>query len=405
MELWRRIIFYGSFIFGVLLYMYANLEPFILVELFDPSEDKAPYSKKYAESLLSERDRQKLREKRSAEIRTNTIRVDNNEWNEIYKYLKELEKQTSLKSDKWNIPEQWKRRLPSDQYPSKVFFFKTTEYPVNRFNNYLKQDNQQVYLYLSSINGHLKLNYKIYTDDDFHLGVGFSNLPRPPTWILYPYRDYSLALFILGFLAYIFLPYKKISKDAIGYPRWRAILSDVVVIILSIVFFSLPLFISGGTVQAFTVGAPITVVMWLISLLGFYSIKIAAWYASYQILPAEDGIKIATYKGVNFFRYNEMEYFQPVIFKPPKWLIILSWLAALSGRGGAGRAILLSSSETGSIGIRLKNGRDLFVVVTDQMGSTALKGFERIIDSMRNSGVKELKDIREIRSMGFEVMK
>lgn len=100
-----------------------------------------------------------------------------------------------------------------------------------------------------------------------------------------------------------------------------------------------------------------------------------------------------------------MEYFQPVIFKPPKWLVILSWLAALSGRGSTGRAILLSSSQTGTIGIRLKNGRDLFIVVTDQMGREALKGFERIIESLRSFGVKELDEVREIRSMGFEVMR
>ncbi|MCX7748199.1 MAG: hypothetical protein N2645_15135, partial [Clostridia bacterium] len=149
----------------------------------------------------------------------------------------------------------------------------------------------------------------------------------------------------------------------------------------------------------------ITIVMWLISLLGFYSIKISSWYASYQILPLDDGIKIATYKGINLFRYDEMEYFQPVIFKPPKWLVILTWLAALSGRGYAGRAILTTVSETGSIGIRLKNGRDLFIVVTDQMGTTAIKGFESIIERMRSLGVKELDDVREIRSMGFEIIK
>ncbi|MCX7914308.1 MAG: hypothetical protein N2511_06965 [Thermodesulfovibrionales bacterium] len=383
--------------------MYAKLERVVIVELFDPSGDGLSVYSKIAHSLISPEEQKSQIERIKSEIKAKTVTiVAEEEWIEIYRVLKKLQNQRSLSAKKWDIPEHWKRRLPSDQYPSKVFFFKTTETPVNRISNYLRHDNDQIYLYLASLNAYLKVGYRIYSDDDFHLGSGFSNLPRPPTWILYPYRGYSLLIFFIGLLTYIFLPYRTISKDALRYARWRVIAGDFAVFILIAVFFSLPLFIAGGSVQAFTVGAPITVVMWLISLLGFYSIKISSWYASYQILPMDDGIKIATYKGINLFRYDEMEYFQPVIFKPPKWLIILAWLAALSGRGYAGRAILTTVSETGSIGIRLKNGRDLFIVVTDQMGTTAIKGFESIIERMRSLGVKELDDVREIRSMGFE---
>lgn len=405
MEPLRRIIFYGCFVLGILLYMYAQLEPVVLVELFNPFENQYSFTKKYAQSLLSETEIQALKDKRLAEIRSKTIQIEGSEWEDIYRNLEALQNQRSLNPDKWNISDKWKKRLPSDRYPSKVFFFKSAEHPVNRVSNYLRYDNDELYLYLISINRYIKLEYRVYSDDDFHLGSGFSNLPRPPTWILYPSRKIGLILFLMGLIAYIFLPYKTISKDALRYPRWRVIAGDIGVLILIAVFFSLPLFIAGGTVQAFTIGAPITVVMWLISLLGFYSIKISAWYASYQILPLDEGVKIATYKGVSLFRYDEMEYFQPVIFKPPKWLVILTWFAALSGKGGAGRAILLSSSQTGTIGIRLKNGKDLFIAVTDQMGNEALKGFERIIEKLRSFGVKEVDEVKEVRSMGFEIMK
>jgi hypothetical protein len=105
-----------------------------------------------------------------------------------------------------------------------------------------------------------------------------------------------------------------------------------------------------------------------------------------------------------------MEFFQPIVFKPPKWLIILSWLAALSAKGTArigavGRAMILSGIEYGSLSIRLKNGSDLFINITDQMGSTALKGFERIVERLKQQGVQEKEEIREIRSMGFETMR
>lgn len=405
MEFWRRVIFYGCFVLGILLYMYAQPKPVVLVELFNPFENKGIFTKKYAQSLLSETEREALKNKRLAEIRSKTIQIEGSEWEDIYKNLKALQNQRSLKPDKWNISDNWKKRLPSDRYPSKVFFFKAVEYPVNRFSDYLRHDKEKLYLYLNSMNGYLKLEYRIYSDDDFHLGSGFSNLPRPPTWILYPCRNYAFVVFLIGLVAYIFLPYKTIQKDALRYPRWRVIGGDSAVFLLTAMFFSLPLFISGGTIQALTIGAPITAVMWLISLLGFYSIKISAWYASYQILPLEEGIKIATYKGISLFMYNEMAYFQPVIFKLPKWLIFLTWLAALSGRGSVGRAILLSSFQTGTICIRLKDGKDLFIVVTDQMGREALKGFVKVIERLRSLGVKEVDEVREIRSMGFEILK
>ncbi|MCX8026507.1 MAG: hypothetical protein N3A62_01445, partial [Thermodesulfovibrionales bacterium] len=369
MELLRRIIFFGSFVLGILLYMYACLEPVVFVEILNPSDDKNTFIQRYSQSLLTQEEIRAIRDKKSAEVKKRTINIWGIEWDEVYNNLLILQNQRSLAAKNWNIPDKWKRRLPSDQYPSKVFFFKTTESLVNSIVQYINANDNQIYLHLTSRNIILKATYRVYSDDNFHLGSGFSSLPRPPNWILYPYRDYSLILFLVGLLAYIFLPYRTISKDALRYARWRVIAGDFAVFLLIAVFFSMPLFIAGGTVQAFTVGAPITIVMWLISLLGFYSIKISAWYASYQILPMDDGIKIATYKGVNLFRYDEMEYFQPVIFKPPKWLIVLTWLAALSGRGMVGRAILTSVSETGSIGIRLKNGKDLFVVVTDQMGT------------------------------------
>jgi hypothetical protein len=105
-----------------------------------------------------------------------------------------------------------------------------------------------------------------------------------------------------------------------------------------------------------------------------------------------------------------MAFFQPVVFKSPRWLILLSWFAALSGKGSSrvgatGRALLLSSAEYGSIGIELKNGLTLFINTTDMMGSPLLKGTEGIIDTLRNTGVREKPEVKEVRSLGFETLR
>ncbi len=105
------------------------------------------------------------------------------------------------------------------------------------------------------------------------------------------------------------------------------------------------------------------------------------------------------------FRFDDIEYYQPVIFKPPKWLIVLTWFAAFSGRGGAGRAILLSSSQTGAIAVRLRDGKEFYITVTDQMGRTALKGFEQILEMFEKNEVPIREEVKEIRSMGMEIMR
>ena len=104
-----------------------------------------------------------------------------------------------------------------------------------------------------------------------------------------------------------------------------------------------------------------------------------------------------------------MLYFQPIIFKPPRWLIILAWMAALSGKGaarkgGVGRAMILSGSEAGSIGIAFRDGSYMYINITDQMGNIAFPGAEKILDALKEAEVTEKKEQRVIRSMGFETV-
>jgi len=415
-ELLRRILYYGSFFVAIILAMYVCLEPLVIIDIFDPSIDNRTYARRYAESLLSEEAQEKIAAKRKAQIESDTIDVDDRQWHDIYDSLKRLKEGR-------DIPQGFKKRLPSNQYPSKVFFFRPYEPPVNTIENRLIADNQRMYLRLSSPSKgsaekdlspsgppgqgarYLKLDYKIISSDDFHIGSGFSRYPKPPTHMLYPYRNISLWVLLFGLICYIFIPTKAVLPGSLRYPRWRVILGDLAASIMTFLFFAMPFFIIGGFVQAFKPYFLFSAVFWLISLLGVYSIKIALWYASYEVAPAPDGIKIATYKGARHLSFDAMEYFQPILFKPPKWLIAITWIAALSGRGGAGRAILTGLSEAGSIGIKLKDGHFIFIVVTDQMGTTALKGFEEIIETLRKKGIKELKETRVIRSMGFEIMR
>jgi hypothetical protein len=105
-----------------------------------------------------------------------------------------------------------------------------------------------------------------------------------------------------------------------------------------------------------------------------------------------------------------MEFFQPVTFKTPRWLLVLSWVAALTAKGSArigatGRAMLLSSSEAGSLGIRLKNGSDLYVSLTDLMGTSLFRKPTSFTEALKKAGVEDKKEVRVIRSLGHETLK
>ncbi|MFQ3573721.1 MAG: hypothetical protein SNJ53_03710, partial [Thermodesulfovibrionales bacterium] len=292
MELLRRILFYGCGILAVAAFIYASLEPYVVLSIHEPEDYKKGSFSKHLESLLPPEEWIAIQKKRQDEIIESTIDVQGREWLEIYKNLK-------AHRDRNILMDSWKKRLPGDQYPTSSFFYRTTDTPIISISNRLISE-KTFYLRLAKTKDRedktdslplmLSLSYVVPTDDNFALGSGYSRYPRPPTWMLYPYRQYSLYIFLFGLASYIFLPVSSISPNAIRYPRWRVISGDIAATLLFFPFFSLPFLISGGLIQAVTVGFPITIPMWLISLLGLYSIKIALWYGSYQIDIKDDGL-------------------------------------------------------------------------------------------------------------------
>ncbi len=241
MELLRRIIYYGCCFVAITGGFYTDLSPLVVIDIFEPDKDSRSKARRYTESLLSEEEQQAITQKRQAEIIRNTLTVNNSEWTEIYGQLKALKEGKS-------ISENYKERLPSDQHPMSVFFFRINEPPIREIANYLREDNQTLYLRVvrnavtqnSNMKNdvkYLQIDYRIYSKDDFELGSGLSRYPRPPTWMLYPYRQLSIYLFLFGLACYIFLPVKKISPNVIRYPRWRVMVGDFGVTLLTFVFF------------------------------------------------------------------------------------------------------------------------------------------------------------------------
>jgi hypothetical protein len=408
MELWRRVILLFFVCIAILLAKYADLSPLVLVKYIDFAKEQKEEGSYMGVRIMTEEDERLLEMPLNEYIQEKSKRkilpAPSKDWEELFRAVIAI-------SQEKTVAKVWQKRLPSDKYPSKVLFFRPDEAPVNILAGYFKNDNDVVYISLASGNKteYLEADFRIYNNEDFLLGSGFINYPTPPIYMLFPYRKYSLWVVLLGLLLYIFLPVQQKNPDAIKYPRWRMVLGDVVSFLMIIPFFSFPFLITGGTLQAFTRGWPLFFFFWPILILGIWLLFISAWLAGFSIVVTDDRLRFFTSKGEREFLYKDMKFYQPVIFKPPKWLIALSWIAALAGKGSSrigatGRAMILSGSASGSIGIRLKNGTDIFINITDQMGSNALKGFERILKKLKENGVQEKDDVREIRSLGLETM-
>ena len=409
MELWRRLILLVFICVAVWLAKLACLAPLILVQSVDFTEKQKKEGSYMGFRMMTD-EKQKLHDMPmhdyiSAVTKGRIIGAAGREWEELFGAITAV-------TDGRKISDEWSRRLPSDQHPMKILFFRADEPLFSSLSGYFRAAGDTAYAARPAGNRteYLKLEYRVYRDDDFHFGSGLSSYPHPPTHLLYPYRKYGLWLLLIGLLAYLLLPRTKSEPGTLQYPLWRMVLGDIASFLLIIPFFSLPILIIGGSKQLFTQGWPLIPFFWPLFFIGIWLLVISAWFASYRIVLLEDRIRISTYKGSVEFPFSDISYFQPVVFKPPKWLILLSWLGALSGKGSAqigaaGRAMILSSSASGSIGIRLKNRADIFINITDQMGNDAMKGFQKILKALQEHEVQEKDEVREIRSLGLETLR
>jgi hypothetical protein len=407
MEWLRRIFLLTAFLTAIIAAFFADLSPVILIRPINFFEQQRKEGSYMGVRIPTERAESLIRMPQQVYINEVTkgrlFDIEGQAWKAIVDNAIIADKGKSLSKE-------WRQRLPSDKYPMGVLFFRIGEFPVNQFAYLFRKSNDKIFLRFKAGEKsiYLKVEFRVYSNNDFHLGSGFSNYPTPPTDFLYPARKWSPWILLAGLAFYTFLPWPKHPRGALAYRRWRVIMSDIPAII-TILFFALPIFIVGGFLQTFTEGWPLLFFFWPIFFIGLIFVWLAVSFSAFALLPMEDRFRIWSPKGQRDFLYSDMEFFQPIVFKPPKWLITLSWIAVLAGKGNArlgatGRAMLISSAECGSIAIHLKGGKDLFIGITDQMGTDMING-QHIINTLKKSGIKEIEEIREIRSLGLEIVR
>ncbi len=403
MELWRRVLLIICIGAGIGLAYFASLEPVIIVKPYAERRTSAAALPPSAPGgvlgtpLLAPEDRAVMERRRQPSV----LRVEGRVWSDFFQEIQDAMEGREKKPE-------WTRRFPSGRYSMKALFFSAHEYPLNMVAGIAARKTGRLCL-MNDDGGkprYLEIDYRSYSDKDFRFGSGFSPYPKPPAYLLYPYRVAGFALILAGILIYALLPRPKAPPGALSYDRWRMVLSDLV----GVAFFVLPLILSvllvGGTLQVFPEGLFVLLLFSPFLLGGLLILWISAWYAGYRILSTDEGLAITTFRGTRLYRYGDMSFFQSVVFLPPRWLVAASWIAVVASAGtarlgAAGRALILTSSSPLSIGITLTNNTVLYINITDQMGSTALHGSERIAETLKKKGVRECAQVKTVRSIGL----
>ena len=234
------------------------------------------------------------------------------------------------------------------------------------------------------------------SSSDFTLGAG---LHGPPHALAYPLRSLFFPLLGLAVLVYVLLPWPRRGKDIIAYDRWRVVLGDILGLVLTVMFVAMPFLITSNSALAVTEYWGLTLVFWLIGLLGLWAVQVGISAGGLQMIVLEDRLVRVTAWRYEECMYAEMALVQPAIQVAPKWLITASLLAALSGRRGSGAALLGAQSETQGFRITMKDGRLVHIWLTDQMGSVMIRGADALPRAMAAAGVPMSTESVTVRGM------
>ncbi len=403
METWRRGILLACVCLAIWMAKFAVLKPLLTLEAVNFAEEQDD------ERAWSEEGQRlkglPLAEYIAEKTRGSLVEVRGPAWENVFAGIKAADANESGGKE-------WLNRVSADEkrwgFTGKSFFFKPGEEPVAGISGRLRENAEILYLALGAGEAvsYLEAEFHVFSADDFHFGSGFSHMPKPPAAFLFPYRKFGLPAMLLGLALYVFLPRRKREKGAIAYPHWRLILGDFASFLLFVPFFAMPFFIVGGSVQALTQGWMFCLVFWPLALLGLWLLRRNTWYAGYEIIARDKELSLRTGKKTRAIPYASIESLQPLDLRAPRWLVGLSALAALSGRGSAsvgagGRALLLAGSAYGGLGLRLKGGSRVYIWVTDAMGTAALKNACGLVKKLEEAGIAKVNEPERLRSIAI----
>jgi len=399
-ELWRRLILVAGVTLTVCMFLFADLSPRVSVESVDFKKEQKHQLhfmgfisehrrylaslplKSYIKKVVAEREIEK-----SAAMSAFAARVD-----------------AALNHPSKDAP--WQNRLGSGPR----LWFKLRSPPFRKLAQSLASSHQHI-LYLpyekDGKRHYLRLKRHTYTVDDFALGTGYRGI-TPPTRLFYPLRGWAWLTLLMSLLGYFWLPWPKKEEDTLRVSRSTIVLGDVVSLLFFALFFSLPFFICGA-VQAVGCWGILAIFLWPFSLAGLWMLKINAQYAAFVLRFIPGGFRLRSLSLDEEILYSRLDKVTPAVLKVPRWLGVLTGVAALFSRGAdqvrmAGQSLLLSSAGTGGLRFSFRDGRAFSLWCQDQRGNPIVKGLPRLLDELKTASVFKETKPEEVKGIASDIV-
>lgn len=230
MEFLRRFVVTLFVCTAFWIFYYAPLLPLVRVKHVNFASDfkkETERPKGRAESLLPQKSRGSLNYEQFVAHKTEDriFQVRGKAWEELFHSI------STAYEGKRSAKEL--QRRASSEYKEAGFYFYASEYPFGEIKDRINKHLDVLYL-TDSDGKYLKVDYRAYSHSDFSIGTGLSDYPEPPSWLIYPYRTYSLLIILTGTAFYILLPRKRKEKDSSHFKTWFIVGNDICFVLLLI---------------------------------------------------------------------------------------------------------------------------------------------------------------------------
>lgn len=393
MEYLRRVLLLLGVTVSTSLFFFVPVQPWVTVEFPDFA------SMQQVEPGYSDEGRflrqLPLGEYVQEKMANSTIDVSGEAWEQFFESVDQLRAGSDVPFELSQHVNVERLRDPEERF---VLFYRPTDAPIQEITNKLVQlEGRPAYLGLGKrpAESHLVVRYIDENNAAFEGGAGLLSASRPSSSFIYPYRWHAAIALLAGITAWLFLPRTKHSQDSLFYSPGRIAAADVFALGIFTCFYGLPMFFLGGILQLFEgPGFLIAGIMWGFAGMGVWLLLFMSEYAAYQILVDGDAIQVDTARAHSSYPFNEIQSWQPVVQRPPRWLVALLWLASIFSKGArsyqtAGQAMILEGTATSGIALALKGSSVAYLWVSSEMGRHAEPFRRKLLKALQVAGVPE----------------
>ncbi len=407
-ELIRRIIIAAAIIIGIMCIGYVTPAVISLEWVDFKLEQEKQLEPTYG--YLSDEDKRlgnlPLQEYIDEMTEGKTVELNTKEWGNFFNQVYLASSGQYADSDYGDrVSEKDKEWYFSPGEKNVKVFFKPSELPAESWG--LNKNLNSTYLNIESQGNkyYIEAYYRSFLDpvDRFYI--------TPPTNMYHPWRTIGIIILIAGLILGFALPRKKPELEDVYYQTGPMIAGDMVGVMFLGLFFTLPIGINEGTIQAVTHWWGLTLVFMPFVFAALYILYINGWHASYRLRFRPDSIARVTFRGIEQYRYMDISSVEEVVLVYPKWFLwmfrIVMLFALLSGKGAttstAGPYLLSESASYAGLAVNRRDGRPLYIWYGNQMGNVILPGYERVIEECRQHGIVYNDEPQVVR--GFMYMK